>query len=372
MDKGNVLISMFPDEEGLKQLEIFNASLTPIFSEWLDENRYETELDKGLYAARLTGLTGNQYEKTFEITGEGETSVLLGDNQTNKSKANEKRNEGYFNEIPEQNLISVDRYLRPLFYDGIEERYFRQGYGYFYQVSGDSFNFRNANLKVWTRSDNNSSIYFFYQENLYIIRLPVSERIDCKIEENKGPKGYVRELVFDLEVTNKEAGAILRLMISGDIERAKTLADHIQFAEQLLFDKIENPSYAALGGYFLLRTNAMEQLHDWPRNLAKWFKWFPDGCIIYATQLMRSERPNVEEIERLLLQAYQRGMPLYTEGLRLLHDGLMKLYYMEDNRKKRMIEVAYKEVQRWMSFADTDSGFTVLCIPSHEKDYWYY
>jgi len=241
-----------------------------------------------------------------------------------------------------------------------------------YRVFGDRFNLRNTNLKVRTRNINNSVIWFFYRENLYVIRLPVSEHIDCKIKRNKGPKGYVHELLFDLEFNNKEAGAILRLIMSGDIERAKTLAEHIRFAEQLLYDKIENPSYAALGGYFLLLTNAMEQLHHWPRNLANWFEWFPDGCIIYATQLMRSENPNVEEIERMLIQAYQRGIPLYTEGLRLLHDGLMKLYYMKHSRNNRKIEIAFREVQRWMSFADTDSGFTVLCIPSRERSYLQY
>jgi len=81
---------MLPEGERLKQLEIFNASLTPIFSEWLNESRYETKLDKGLYAARVTGLTGNRYEKTFEITGEGDTSVLFGDNQPNKTEQMKK------------------------------------------------------------------------------------------------------------------------------------------------------------------------------------------------------------------------------------------------------------------------------------------
>ena len=240
--------------------------------------------------------------------------------------------------------------------------------GNVYEVLGDRLTSRNTNLYIKTRGKENPKILYIHKHNIFIVNLPVSESVYCRVLKNKGPEGYVHELMFDLELNNKEAGAILRLMMSGDIERAKTLSGHIRFAEKLLYSKIENPSYAALGGYFLLRSNSMEQLHDWPRNLANWFEWFPDGCIIYAAQLMRSEKPVVEDIEYWLIEAYQRGIPLYTEGLRLLYEGFTKLYFM-DYRKSSIIETAFKETQKWISYADTESGFTVLRIPFNTRIY---
>lgn len=373
MDKVNVLISMFPEGERLKQLEIFNAGLNRIFSEWLSESHYETKLEKGLYAARLTSLGGNQYEKAFEISGDDETSVLLGENQINE------RPDQYINEAFRDNTHSKDHLsergvylkdfdvLRYENYINKESGDFKVYSGNIYEVFGNRLSSRNTNLNINTRGKENPRIIYIHKHNIFRINLPVSESIYCRVRKNKGPEGYVQELTFDFELKNKEAGAILRLMMSGDIERAKTLANHIRFAEKLLYSKIENPSYAALGGYFLLRSNSMEQLHDWPRNLANWFEWFPDGCIIYAVQLMRAEKTVVEDIEYWLIEAYQRGIPLFTEGLRLLYEGFTKLYFMEYG-KSAIIEKAFKEIQEWISYADTESGFTVLRIPSERAD----
>lgn len=375
MDKGNFLISMFPEREGLKQLEIFNAGLTRIFSGWLSENHYEANLEKGLYAARVTGLSGDQYEKAFEITGEDQTLITIGEdqiNQRNDEYINEdfRDNIGYRDDLSTRGINLKDfelfRYAR---YIGRRDNDYRIFLGNLYEVFGDRLTSRNTNLYIKTRGKENPKILYIHKHNVFIVNLPVSESVYCRVLKNKGPEGYVHELTFDLELKNKEAGAILRLMMSGDIERAKTLAGHIQFAEKLLYSKIENPSYAALGGYFLLRSNSMEQLHDWPRNLANWFEWFPDGCIIYAAQLMRSEKPVVEDIEYWLIEAYQRGIPLYTEGLRLLYEGFTKLYFM-DYRKSGIIDTAFKEIQKWISYSDAESGFTILRIPINDTIYY--
>lgn len=369
MDRGNLLISMFPKGEQLKQLEIFNASLTRIFSEWLDGSSREMKLEQGLYAARLTGLSGHQYEKAFEIKGGSDTSVRLGEDQMNENTADEPINEGFVNDIKNRNDLSERginlkdiHYFRNarLVREGMVD--FKMYPGNDYEVFARRLSERNTNLKINTTGKINPRIWYIYKRSIFMINLPVSESVYCRVQKNKGPEGYVHELSFDLELKNKEAGAILRLMMSGDIERAKTLAGHIGFAENLLYSKINNPSYAALGGYFLLRTNSMQQLHDWPKNLARWFEWLPDGCIIYASQLMRSEKPAVEDIEYWLIEAYQRGIPLYTEGLRLLYEGFTKLYFME-YRKSGIIDRAFKQVQEWMSYADTNNGFTVLRIP---------
>jgi hypothetical protein len=91
----------------------------------------------------------------------------------------------------------------------------------------------------------------------------------------------------------------------------------------MLHDKISDPNTAALGGYYLLRTGELERLHSWPANLADWMEWISDGPIIRAWQLLRGGTPRSGETpRRRLLEAAQRGVPIYSEGLRLLIDGL--------------------------------------------------
>jgi hypothetical protein len=113
-------------------------------------------------------------------------------------------------------------------------------------------------------------------------------------------------------------------MQRGEMSLAKS------FAEQLLRQKLLDPPAAAVGGYYLLRVRDVARLHDWAENLANWFPWMADGAIIRAWQLIDEVRRRHEQValelgpvRDRLLEAVARGLPLYTEGLRLLRDGLM-------------------------------------------------
>ena len=99
----------------------------------------------------------------------------------------------------------------------------------------------------------------------------------------------------------------------GAVEQAAELMGN---AEELLYGKVGNPLGAALGGYALLRLNALERLHDWPHNLAEWMGWLPDGAIIYAEQLAR--RGEHAQAADWLLEAGRRGLPLFSEGMDLM------------------------------------------------------
>ncbi len=99
----------------------------------------------------------------------------------------------------------------------------------------------------------------------------------------------------------------------GAVEQA---AELLGDAEELLYGKVGNPLGAALGGYALLRLNALERLHDWPRNLTERMDWLPDGAIIYAEQLAR--RGEHARAADWLLEAGRRGLPLFGEGMDLM------------------------------------------------------
>jgi hypothetical protein len=111
---------------------------------------------------------------------------------------------------------------------------------------------------------------------------------------------------------------------------AADLVEKTSLAEQFLYGKISDNNAAAVGGYFLLRIGSTKRLREWAHNLADWFPIFPDGAIIHAWQMIRSiqEDPTHEveiftSVRQRLIEAVDRGFPLYSEGLRLLRDGLI-------------------------------------------------
>jgi hypothetical protein len=131
-------------------------------------------------------------------------------------------------------------------------------------------------------------------------------------------------VIFSVRIATCELSAdtIASYLQRGDLYSAQAMVPWIDRAEGLLFEKWTDPYAAAVGAYLLLRLKEFNKMHDWARNLANNFRFLPDGCIIWAWQLIHQDPPNENEIRKYLLMAVDRGLPVYSEGLRLLTDGL--------------------------------------------------
>jgi hypothetical protein len=79
-----------------------------------------------------------------------------------------------------------------------------------------------------------------------------------------------------------------------------------------------------LGGYVLLRLKKYDLMHDWARNLAERFEAHSDGAVIWATQLSATQGQKAE-VENYLRIAVSRGVPIFSEGLRLLLEHLRRM-----------------------------------------------
>jgi hypothetical protein len=147
---------------------------------------------------------------------------------------------------------------------------------------------------------------------------------------------------------------------------ANDLVEKSQLAEELLYGKMRDSNAAAVGGYFLLRVGSTKRLRDWAGNLDNWFPWLPDGAIIHAWQLIREVKQDpsqesalLEQARLRLLDAMKRGFPLYTEGLRLLRDGLI----LSDQKVKGSdmeIRQALEKVGSYIAAADWSVGNTTF------------
>lgn len=155
-------------------------------------------------------------------------------------------------------------------------------------------------------------------------------------------------------------GALLR---DHNIASAKDFINVAQ-AVKLMQDKERDHTAAALGGYYLLKTGNIEHLYlEWTGNLAYWFPQMPDGLIIRAWLVLRRNNIDNEyvltEFRDLLLQAERRGLPFYTEGLKLLFEGLSQIWKYG---RSGDVEVgnAWKRVAKFIEHADKESLYTTL------------
>lgn len=202
--------------------------------------------------------------------------------------------------------------------------------------------------------------------------LPPSPRLRCLIKPSEGPVDAVHPLDITVSTENWKAESLLALLTSGSINRAKSLMK-IEQAERLLYDKVADPAAAAIGGYYLLKMSALEQMHDWANNLANWFQWMPDGAIIHAWQLLKKADSKQEVVDKKVrerfLQAIQRGIPIYTEGLRLLYDGLKLLSYSssDSDAMDNAIKDALKHMQAYVQAVDWSQETTTFIAVSPDQ-----
>lgn len=147
---------------------------------------------------------------------------------------------------------------------------------------------------------------------------------------------------------NAVAEGMLSYMLQGQFEAVRAIQDAA--ARQLLGGKYVDPVGATAGAYALLRSGGLREVLSWLDNLADQFEAMSDAFLILAAMALDEAMPlsrlrslqglrgmAVPKLEgydqreavaiHLLGQAYERGLPLYTEGLRLHRDVLDVLDY---------------------------------------------
>lgn len=166
-------------------------------------------------------------------------------------------------------------------------------------------------------------------------------------------------------------GPLLGYLVSSRVGIVDTLrAQFLDDAEQLLYQKRVNPYAAVVGGLILLKFQVYDRLHDWPYNLASWFPWLPDGAVIGGWCGLRGIGPNDEarstfngaEPRELFLAAARRGVPVYTEALYLLVDGLKRCLAEAEGKHETDDEVAaaLDKMRRFARACDPHQAFTVF------------
>ncbi len=128
-------------------------------------------------------------------------------------------------------------------------------------------------------------------------------------------------LIVEVATESPQADALSSYLNRGDYYSAEGMTSWAHKAETMFQQKQLDPSAAAVGAYLLLRLRRFDLMRDWARNLADWWPELADGAIIWAWQQIH-QRGDEQEIKSYLLRAADAELPVFSQGLKMLTDGL--------------------------------------------------
>ncbi len=340
-----------------KRVEVLNTALDPVEDFWLQgENQKTLELAAGIYVIQVSFPSGEELKKVAKVT-DNETSTV----------------EFWLNNVSPHETHAWAHLSRKMVKTPITSNLAKSKYlgSWIRSWRLDNNNWTIEELHISNSSDwteEGVSYDFSINRGLQFLQvggpnipwrciaLPPNRELRCLIRPNTGPTELAHPLEVVISSPNWEAETILTLLKNNTVDKAQSLYESNSrlkhsSAESLLRSKMQDPCAAAIGAYYLLRLENFDRLHDWARNLANWIEWMPDGSIIWAWQLIKEGRldgnVNIDEVRERLLEACERGMPVYTEGVRLLWDGLRMLNdsLPEDKPIKEALKMVYSYVE---------------------------
>ena len=208
---------------------------------------------------------------------------------------------------------------------------------------------------------------------------PSAQGVNVLVRRPSSPTEISEGLVVRIVTQDRQAETLLHYLVSGNSASARAIGNRfiadelnrlnevkeedVAHTELRLRDELVNPVSAAIGGYYLLQVGEAQRLHDWPRIFANWIDWLPDFAIIHAWQLLQVQGvPEFELALKRLIEASERGVPVYTVGLRLLYDGL-KLFAEDPETPtldRQKAESALKRVTKYARAADWSQTLTTF------------
>lgn len=330
------------------KVDIYDASLKRIDSRWLKASEtLSLPVPPGIYGVRATLASGALFEQTIQVkSGEQGTCTL----ELYQASPHEDHEWAYLT----QPINPVgERLLSEKQYKSVWLRMWRRSRDGSWEIVPIPVN--DVQQATWNE-DGVTYSFHTSSSRLHLLQvggpeipwknvaLPSSQEVMVLVRPAAGPVEAVHPLDVVVSSDDWRTESLLSLMQRGDLSTAQSLYDELQLAEELLRQKMVNTNAAAVGGYFLLRARDLERLHNWANNLANWFEWMADGPVIHAWQIIMESKDKskqrsglLEQARMRLLEAVSRGFPIYTEGLRLLRDGLL---YFDSRAQGKDTEIA--------------------------------
>ncbi len=157
-------------------------------------------------------------------------------------------------------------------------------------------------------------------------------------------------IVFDMDISDSIAESIVTFLQNGETGRAKFMASAVMNFEKAME---ADPVAVIAGCYLLLKTQQLKALEQWLNSLSDAANRIPDVWIIRGWLLIQSPSKQRDSIAEAFETAAFCGLPVFTEGLRLLAEGSRLLGDSFSNKVARYYRVASGE-QPYTTFAGID------------------
>jgi hypothetical protein len=183
------------------------------------------------------------------------------------------------------------------------------------------------------------------------------------IRSSRTPTGLNSGLTLKV-LGNSTTNDFLGYIVAGTWESADFISDTILTKAKKELNDTQNPFGAVLCGYYLLLKGDFDRLQDLPLILDQGYPWLPDGAIIHAWKILqRSVTDGDMKLARQrLIEATRRGLPIYTQCLRLLIDGLE--LFMEKgrsiNRPDEEVERVLEHMRKYAACVNWTEPFTTF------------
>lgn len=197
-----------------------------------------------------------------------------------------------------------------------------------------------------------SLVRFFLEESLLDTKDPIS---------------------VEIETDNADVESILAFMQQGDFDCARLAGGSgIGKSGKAFFSSnvtdIDINAFI-VGGYFSLLAGELNDLLTWTESYAEELSFFSDVLVIYGWSCLKQNEPDFASAQMYFIEAAYMGLPVYTYGLRLLHDGLVLLSSWNqqfDNPQNEELENAIAKIASYSAEADWSSMTT--CFYALEPD----
>jgi hypothetical protein len=208
---------------------------------------------------------------------------------------------------------------------------------------------------------------------------PSPGRVDVFLAAGEEERQLDAGLLVRVLTQNRTAEALLHYLSTGTLAPGMLLGEKLggeldgELDQELMLDILDEPSAAfadmvedqaaaAVALYFMLRTGASDRIAIRALNLADWFEFLPDGAVIRAWQLLHGDdaEARLGEVRDRLVQAADRGVPVYSDGLQLLLEGLELVAAYDEFADDAGVRRAHELARAYAAAADFSQALTTF------------
>ncbi|MPS26390.1 MAG: hypothetical protein E2576_06895 [Alcaligenaceae bacterium] len=178
-----------------------------------------------------------------------------------------------------------------------------------------------------------------------LVSLPPGERVNIALTPSRQEgAGDALDITVGREYPENEL--VMFYLSRGSIPEAARLAELMDIADRMLYEKFDDPISAVAGGYVLLKINQLERRKSWLTNLEHHFPHIADVKILKAALAREQDGVRENDIRQMLFDAMDVGLPIFSLGMTLLLDSMAAMHRGADEKVK--FHRAYLAVQAYV------------------------